>query len=213
MLEANINYFPEKKQSYCERNIDTILKDYGFSSYGFGINYNLYNSILKEIEYTLGLQVDIPFEINNDKLPQHIASSTGAVSLGLKSFFHKGFNKSDLHFFLINHLNYFFENNQHYQYGVILTSSFFITKLIIENLSAFFEIRNELRSKDYKENKTLNNTGSSIFYISPQLNYTLYGLNISVFYDYPFYQLFNGSQLGINYSLGINLTYQTKIKY
>jgi len=211
MLEGNINYFPQKKQSYSERELDTILKDFGFSSYGFGIMYNLYNSILKEIEFTAGIGLNCPFEVKDIQIPQHISSSTGAYSINIKSFLHKGFKKSDLHFFLINRFDYFFENNQTYNYGPMLTSSLFMTKTLINNLSAYIELRNELRDKDLKNGEKVDNTGSSIFYISPQLNYSFDKFNISLFYDFPIYQSFNGSQLGVNYSIGLNITYQTKL--
>jgi hypothetical protein len=211
MIESEIGYFPQKMQSYSERDLDTNIISSGFSHIGLTAKYNIYNSIMNEFEFTAGAGMKIPLTTDKGNLPQHIAASTGAYSVSVQSFLHKGFKKQGLRFFLINRFDYNFENIYEYQYGTSLTNSLFITKNIIENLSGYLEIRNAIRNKDKIKKVIHDNSGGIFLTLSPQINYSYYKFNFAIFFDYPIYQKLYGSQLGLNYSAGMNLTWQTKI--
>ena len=61
---------------------------------------------------------------------------------------------------------------------------------------------------EYDEWKKVKNSGSDVFFICPQINYTFAKkLNASIQADIPIYQHYKGIQLASNYAFSINLTY------
>lgn len=123
----------------------------------------------------------------------------------------------------------FFDLKQ-YNFGNSLNTSFFVTKhlhmppalaWLSENWTVILQVRhehkwqNQLRSQInlgdnpvYEEWETTKNSGSDVFFISPQINYTIASkLNISVMADFPLYQKYNGIQLATNYAFAVNISY------
>ncbi len=210
-VEAELGYFPQKLQDF---GTDDVTGS-GFSHTSLYAKYNIFNSIVNEWEVTLGAGAKLPLELKKEDVPQHVRASTGAYGLIFQAFLHKGFKKHDIHLFLINRSEYNFENADDYQYGPSFNSSFYFTHGITKTLTGILELRNEIRMKDklkseYQEIFGMY-TGGVFFHIAPQLNYTLGQFNFSALFDYPFYQYYNGIQLGNNYSLALNVTWQTKL--
>ena len=212
-IESEIGYFPQKMQDY---DIGKIQSS-GFSHIMISAKYNVFNSMVNETEITLGGGGKIPLGISESIDYLHVHSSTGAFGINFQAFLHKGYKKQGLHLFLINRTEYNFNNKNDYKYGASYNTSFFITKALLNNLTGLLEIRNEIRTRDdctineIYQKEVRENTGGLFFHISPQLNYTIGSFNISALFDYPFYQYYNGYQLGNNYSLALNLTWQTKL--
>jgi hypothetical protein len=207
-IESGLGYFPETYQDYVN---DTSLKSSGFSHLMISAKYNVYSSIMNEFEFTAGAGIRLPMPNSKKNLLQQVQPSTGAYGIVVNSFLHKGYKKQGLHFFLINSANINFENNNNFKYGNSFYNSFYTTKTIVENISAYVEIRNEIRLKDKFQTNDIKNSGGIFFFLSPQINYSINKFNFSIFYDYPIYQNVNDKQLGNNYSFGANITYQFKI--
>ncbi|MFC2131276.1 hypothetical protein ACFLSQ_07565 [Bacteroidota bacterium] len=206
-IESEIGYFPQKMQDY---DIGKIQSS-GFSHVIISAKYNVFNSIVNETEVTLGGGGKIPLGISESIDYQYVHSSSGAFGINFQAFLHKGYKKQGLHLFLINRSEYNLKNKNNFQYGASYNTSFFVTKALLDNLTGLLEIRNDIREKDKIQDIIQKNTGGLFFHISPQLNYTIGSFNISALFDYPFYQYYNGYQLGNNYSIALNLTWQTKI--
>lgn len=52
------------------------------------------------------------------------------------------------------------------------------------------------------------NSGSDVFFISPQINYTIAKKwNISLMADFPLYQKYHGIQLATNYAFSVNVSW------
>jgi len=78
--------------------------------------------------------------------------------------------------------------------------------------TTILHIRNEIRNKDKTVNGWKESSGSTIFYFSPQINYTIREKwNISVLADLPVYQYFNGTQLATKYSISLNFARDFKL--
>lgn len=205
--ELEIGGFPQKYQDFGYYT----LSGSGLSHMTVYGKYNFYHSIRNEFEITAGLGGRIPLVIEESNLPQHVLPSTGAYGLVLQAFFHKGFKDLGLRFFLIHQTDFNAENNLDYKYGTGFYTSFYTSKSIFNGLTGIIEIRNEFRMKDKYQGELYEDSGGSIFVVSPQVNYVIGDFNISALFDYPFYKNYNGYQLSNNSSFAINLTWQTKL--
>lgn len=206
-IEAELGTFPRKYQDFNSYS----LSGSGFSHMIISGKYNLYHSISNEFEISAGIGGKLPLAVQEENLPQHILSSTGAYGLTLNFFIHKGIKKEGIRFLLIHRTDINAENNNNYKYGSGFYTSFFTTKNIVKGVTGIIEIRNEYRLKDKYQDELYEDSGGNIFVISPQLNYVIGDFNISTLFDYPFYKYYNGHQLASDYSIAVNLTWQTKI--
>ncbi|ROL62243.1 hypothetical protein D9V86_01705 [Bacteroidetes/Chlorobi group bacterium ChocPot_Mid] len=206
-LETEIGYFPRKLQDFGSNNAEGS----GLSHLSVIGKYNLFSSIVKEIEFTMGLGARLPLELKQENLPQHVRPSTGAYGIIFQAFFHLGNKKADMHFFVINRSEYNFENKSEYQYGPTVNTSLYYTKGILKNLTGIIELRNEYRLKDKINGEEHKDSGGLFFHVAPQINYTLGQFNVSALFDYPIYQYYNGYQLGNNYTIGLNFTWMTRL--
>jgi hypothetical protein len=203
-IEIESGYFLKKMQDYYYEKLESS----GFSHVNTSIKYNIYNSYISQIEYTAGIGARMPLNFSDDDVPQHIMPSTGAYGLILHSFLHKGFKKHGLHFFLINRAEINSKNNNDYLYGNSIFSSFYITQYLLHDFTAMLEIRNEYRTKDHYLGDEVQDSGGTIFNVSPQVSYKINNFYVSAMYDYPFYKYYYGKQLSNSYSLSLMLTWQ-----
>ena len=74
------------------------------------------------------------------------------------------------------------------------------------------QARNEIRNRDKTVNGWKESSGSTIFYFSPQINYSIKEKwDVSVMLDLPVYQNFNGIQLATKYGVSLNLARDLKL--
>jgi hypothetical protein len=139
------------------------------------------------------------------------------------------------YFFLINYEHNFvsfdgFFPMKQYNFGNSLNTSVFVTKhlhmpsalsWLSENWTAIIQLRhehkwkNQMRSSSFNGNdwvygdwQTTIYSGSDVFFLSPQLNYTIAkSWNISVMVDIPLYQRYNGIQLATDYAFAVNISH------
>ena len=212
--DIETGYFFNKTSQYSKYN--EIGK--GFSNTTLNIKYSLFNDIENEFEMTLGGGVKIPLQLYpillNNKLgplSENLQPSTGAYSGVFQSFLHKGFLTSNWHLFLINRYEINSKNRQNYQFGNSCYSSIFGTILLLPKTTIIFELRNEIHGKDNTNGIVNINTGGYSFTFVPQINYNFDKAYISIIYDLPIYHNFIGNQMGLSYSIGLNLSWQFKI--
>jgi hypothetical protein len=213
-LEAESGYFINKTVYPPD---DYSKKGYGFSNAIVSMKYGIYNNFEKRIRYTASLGAKIPFSQEMQTkdevvLPIDVQPSTGSYGLILQSYLLKENSLKATRYFMINRYEINFENKDKYKYGNVLFTSLFFSKhlhfrqqWISENWTAILQLRNEYRSRDYYADRGFN--GSVLFYISPQLNYSIKEkFNISVLTDIPVYQYYNDVQLANKFSLLVNMT-------
>ncbi|MFP4368706.1 MAG: hypothetical protein ACLFR2_03920 [Candidatus Kapaibacterium sp.] len=205
--ELELGGFLQKNQDFGYYN----LAGSGLSHMTVSAKYNIYHNIRYDYEITAGLGGRVPLNLKESNLPQHVLPSTGAYGLVFQAFIHKGFKDKGLRLFLIQRTELNAENDLDYRYGEGFYTSLFASKSISKGLSGILELRNEFRNKDEYLGEVNNDSGGSIFIISPQLNYVMGNFYLSALYDYPIYKYYNGYQLSNNSSFAINLTWQVKI--
>lgn len=207
--EFESGYFLQKMQNFFTYK----LQSSGFSHISASLKYNFYTGRVSEWEYTAGLGARAPLDFTDDNVPQNILPSTGAYGLLIHSFLHKGFKKEGLHLFLVNRAEFNTTNSKDYQYGITVFSSLFTSKTILDNLAAMLELRNEYRAKDRYNGNLINDSGSLVFALCPQVSYKVDDFYLSAYFDYPFYKDYNGKQLANSYSLGMVLTWQAELDF
>jgi hypothetical protein len=203
-VEIESGYFLLKMQDYYFEKLESS----GFSHLNASIKFNLFNSYISQIEFTAGIGGRAPLDFSNSDTPQNVLPSTGAYGLILHSFLHKGYKKQGLHFFLINRAEINSKNKSEYLYGSSLFSSFYISQYLLYDLTAMLEISNEYRTKDNYLGSEIEDSGGSIFNVSPQLSYKVNNFYVTLMYDYPFYKYYYGKQLTNSYSFSLMLTWQ-----
>ncbi|MBP7496281.1 MAG: hypothetical protein KA792_01270 [Bacteroidales bacterium] len=222
-IESECGYFINKTVYY-DKKLPYNLPEYskkanGLSSALLNIKYGIYNNNEKRIKYSASIGVKAPFNTkmlskNNVILPVDVQPSTGSFGIVAQSFLLKENSLKALRFFMINRYEINFENNENYKYGNVFYYSLFISKhlhfrqqWISENWTAILQLRNEYRDRNLYNNNKIKGSGSILFYLSPQLNYSFkVKYNISVLTDIPLYQYYNDVQLANKFSILVNMT-------
>lgn len=187
------------------------LQGSGLSHLGLNGKYNLYYDDENDFEITIGAGVKAPLAAFREGQQQHVQASTGAFGFSGRIFMHKGFSDSEYHLFFIGSSEVNLENSDGYRYGDLYSFSLFAAKNLSKLFTGVVELRNEYRLKDeYKlngESHIHNSSGSKTMVISPQINFLQKNLNVSLGFDYPLYQYYNGEQLGRHLAVGFNLAW------
>jgi len=224
-IEAEAGYFIHKTQNHLIRinNSDVAIqeKGYGFSNAILSGKYNIYKNVVKGLEFSVAAGVKLPFStqpqvVDGVELSIDVQPSTGNYGSVFQSFFVKEFDNISARLIMINRYeNNYTENKQGYKFGDAYTNAVFLSKhlanqrtRLTKDITAILQLRHEY-VKPYKVNNILadNRSGSSSFFVSPQLNYNLKMLwNFSIIFDIPVYQHYKGTQLAKDYALTITLT-------
>jgi len=226
-LETELGYFINKTQTYNLTPVSTgSMKGFGFSNAVISAKINVFSNPVKRFEISAALGVKIPLTnkaqiLEGVELPVELQSSTGSYGFVIQTYIIKENSFSGYRFFLINRYERNFENSTdfftmgtRYKFGNVLYSSLYISKhlhfrwdWLTENWTAILQIRNEVKSKNERDGVIVDASGGSVFFIAPQLNYTLKKKwNISVLVDIPVYQYYNKTQLANSFAFAINLT-------
>ena len=145
-------------------------------------------------------------------LPVDVQPSTNALGSVLQVFMVKENSESGMRFFLVSRYEYNLPNRSRYQLGQAFLTSFFVSKHIPDHWlpgdwTTILQVRNETRTRNRREEILEKSTGGSVILFSPQINYSIHEKwNISLAFDIPVYQYFNGIQLAYNYAFTINLS-------
>jgi hypothetical protein len=211
LIEAEGGYFLTKSQEYAPQGISTLLSANGFSNHLISLKYNVIDKFESGFELSVGGGVKFPFTTEpfaaeNVILPYDLQPSTGAIGYALHLFANLDIS-DDARLFLIHRseLNTF--NNQDYKYGEVFITSVFLSHQLYESFTGILQLRNETKMRDKLNEKVMTNSGAILFFLSPQINYSLENLNFTFIFDYPFYKYYNGKQLANNYSAALNVSY------
>ncbi len=188
-------------------------KSSGFSHIGISSKYIFYLKPKYDIEFSGGVGVKFPFETEsngNEAVGVYQRTSVGSRAVTFNTFFHKGF-EFGLHLYALSRFELTSENDDEYRFGNNVTSSVVASYPLMEDLIGIFEIQYTNRTHDYQEGVVVDNTGGNFVMISPQVNYKWDNFNFAVFTDIPVLRYPNGYQLGLSYSLGLNVGYFFKI--
>ncbi len=229
-FETEFGYFINKTRAFA-----TAETGYGPSNALLTAKYQLYNNTDSRFEITAGAGGKIPLrhsaQINDGiVLAPEAQSSAGAYGLVAQSYIIKEFPFQAIRIFFISQYEHnlpstpdYYEGKK-YSFGDALTVSLFFTKhlhlppaldWLSQNWTVILQLRNERKGKnefistDVENPQWIEvpNSGSSVYFASPQLNYTLNSVwNISVTFDIPIYQHYEMKQMATDYAFNINLS-------
>ena len=136
-----------------------------------------------------------PLSKGGVELSQTVQPSTGAFGGIIQLFFHKAFSEKSIRLFLIHRTEVNGENFVRYRSGNNFSTSFVFSKSLNAKWTMLLQARNEIRGRDSRNGKKYTNSGSILFFASPQINYSItQKWNISLAGDVPFYQYYYGTQ-------------------
>lgn len=207
-LELEAGYFFNKTQIY---NLEPgyRLKGQGLSNLIALIKHSIYSDPFKRVYITGAAGVKIPFSRslqwdNNVKLPVEVQPTLGSYGGIFSTSFVKEDSGTGMRYFLTNRTEINTSNKDDYRPGTSVYTSFYISRhlkapWLKDNWTAIVQIRNEIRTPDKINEITKESSGSTLFFVAPQLNYVLKNnWYLSAMVDIPVYQNFKGTQLGAN---------------
>jgi hypothetical protein len=209
-IDAELQYYINRTQTFNLPYLKYVLNGRGGSGVTLGTRINVVKDSLREIEWTIGLGIKMPWTqepqvVNNVELPLDVQPSNGSYAFVFRSFLFKEFDEQKMSLFMINSVTLNTENPKEYKEGSVFMTSFFINKTLIKNFAGIIQLRNEFRDYAYRYGKKINSSGAYRLVIAPQINYTLKQLyNFSIQFEQPLYQYYNGIQLRDLYSFSVN---------
>lgn len=200
-LEADAGHF-----FYHTKNLCDTVSGNNFANLNISAKLNLLNQKEHSINLTLGLGGKIP--LTNDIVESigYNMPVTAGYGVLLQMFISRSFLSGDLS--IINYSRYEINSldEQDYKFGNSLTNSFYFSLPVSDNLISHLELRNLIRASDQINDSTLNNTGSYIILISPQISYHLKTLALRIGGEIPIYKYMNGTQLTNSFTLFVNIS-------
>ncbi|MBA3664613.1 MAG: hypothetical protein H0W61_10440 [Bacteroidetes bacterium] len=210
-VDLETGYYLNRSQYFQIYGYNYSLNGFGGSSFTFSGRYNILKDTVRDIEFTGGIGIKVPWSTkplvtNGVELSEDVQPSNGAYGVVVRTFFLKEFDKAEFKFFLINTVNINSTNPKAYKEGNTYLSALFFSKKVAKRITAIFQIRNEIREHSYRDKLVVTSSGGCRFIFIPQLNYTIKkNYNLSLLYELPFYQYYNGIQLRDVYAISINL--------
>jgi hypothetical protein len=210
-VDLEAGYFYIKDQTLIN---DYYQKGYGFSNGILMLKTNIFKSDSLGIELSIGGGLKFPFSkealyVNHVRLNSDLQPSTNAFGYAGQLFFRKRIAGQRMNLYVINRYEYNVKNTYQYRFGSRFRSSVIWEYSILRNFGIMMQARYELSTHDYdyRINKQFENSGSSVFFLSPLIFYSIASTwHISGTVDIPVYRVHNGTQLSNNYSLALNLT-------
>jgi hypothetical protein len=204
--ELETGYFFNKTQIY-ELEPEYLLSGKGFSNFVLTGKHSLFSEPVKRIFLTGAAGIKIPSSrnpqlVNNVEIPVEVQPTIGACGFVANLTFVKENSESGIRYFIISRMETNAENKKKYKLGNSFFNSFYISKHLMfpwlkGDWTTIFQLRNEIRGYDKINGNKKSSSGSFLFFVAPQVNYVLNETwNISAMLDIPFYQNFNGTQLG-----------------
>lgn len=206
-LEMETGYFLNKTQNY-NLTPDYSLTGSGLSNAVIMAKHSIFTEPVNRIYITGALGAKIPFSRelqwspNNVKLPVEVQPTLGAYGAVFSTSIVKENSGTGMRYFLTNRIETHSSNKEDYKPGNSVFTSLYISKHLIQhwlkdNWTAILQIRNEIRGYDKIEGRKKESSGSTLFFIAPQLNYVFKEeWYFSAMTDVPVYQHFKGTQLG-----------------
>jgi hypothetical protein len=205
-LEMESGYFINKTQKY---NLEPAwkLRGHGLSNFVLMAKQSLYTDPAKRIYLTAALGAKIPSSrklqyVNHVKLPVEVQPTMGSYGGVFSASLVKEDSFHGLRYFLTTRVETHLANKEEYRPGTSVFTSAYVSKHLMfpwlkGDWTTILQVKNEIRTFDLIDNQRKPSSGSLLFFIVPQINYVLQEKwYLSAMADIPFYQHFNGTQLG-----------------
>ena len=203
-MEMEAGYFLNKTYNYVNSPNPHIGK--GLSNIVLLVKHTIFTDNINRFFITGAAGPKIPFSRNyqmadNIQLPVEVQPTLGSYGTVVNASFVKENSVNGIRYFLTNRLEMNATNKYNYQLGTSLYNSLYISKHLMfpwlkGDWTAIIQLRNEIRGPDKLAGQKKNSSGSTLFFVAPQINYVVKGdWYISGMFDLPVYQHFKGTQL------------------
>jgi hypothetical protein len=218
-IELESGYFLNKTQDY------NVFPGYSLEGKGLGnfvalMRHGIFSDHSKRVYLTAGAGAKIPSArnmqmVNYVKLPVEVQPTLGAYGLVFNASLVKENSFSGMRYFMTSRFEVNMKNKEEYHPGTGLYTSVYLSKHLMfpwlkGDWTAILQLKNEIRGFDHIDGERKSSSGSILFFMVPQLNYTFREKwNISASTDLPVFQHFNGTQLGagIGFSFILSRTF------
>jgi hypothetical protein len=215
-LELETGYFFNKTQIY-DLDPQYKLTGKGLSNFVFMGKHSLFSDPVNRIYMTGAAGIKIPSSknpklVNNVEIPVEVQPTIGAIGFVFNASFVKENSGSGMRYFLISRLETNTSNKNNYKLGNSFFNSFYISKHLMlpwlkGDWTTILQLRNEIRTYDTINDVKKESSGSTLFFLAPQINYVYKEeWYLSAMVDIPVYQNFKGTQLGAGTGITIILS-------
>lgn len=215
-LEVESGYFINKTQEYLIGS-SYKLASQGLSNMVVSGKIAILTNHMHRFYISLSPGVKIPFsreDLVKDGvvLPVELQPSTHTYGGVMQLFMVKENSAWGIRYFLTHRYEKNFSNKNQYQLGDSYTTAAYFSKHIMSNkikndYTYILQLRHEFRNKNQRDDQIIFSSGANQFFFSPQLNLTLEdNWNISLLFDIPLFQSFNGTQLANKIGISLVLT-------
>ncbi len=211
--EMETGYYINKTVFYQKTNYSN--SGYGLSNALLSMKYAFYHDPDERFEVAGAAGVNLPYRqklqrADNVTLPYDAQPSTLSYGLVLQSYVIKENSFKSIRFFWVNRYEYNLKNPYDVVFGDVLSSGFFFSRHFVFGQGKFkdWTLILQLRYQHINPNKGYKDeaSGGSMVLAAPQVNCSFNETwNISLLWEKPVYQYYNGIQLGENYALLVNI--------
>ncbi|KPK80717.1 MAG: hypothetical protein AMS27_16300 [Bacteroides sp. SM23_62_1] len=217
-IETEWGYYLNKTYDFGQDQ----LTGSGFNNIVLSGKFRILTDYANRFYISGSLGAKIPLSLNPEAengiiLDVDLQPSTNALGGIAQLFLVKENSLAGMRYFLISRYEYNASNRNDYRLGHAFITSLFISKHIPDHWipgdwTAIVQVRNETRTKNIRQGIAEESTGGTVFFLSPQVNYSiLEKWDLSLVFDIPVYQYFNGTQLAYNYAFTVNLSHDFQL--
>ncbi len=212
--ELETGYYLNKSVNYRIESL-SWQTGHGLSNALVSLKYAFFRDVDNRFEITGSGGVNIPYgyrlkSVDGVVLPYDVQPSTASYGLVFQTFVIKENSFKSVRYFWINRFDKNFVNPDGFIFGSIFSSAAFFSRHFVfgqgkaKDWTLILQLRfqNAEANKGYKEKAS---GGRSVFF-APQINWSINETwNISLMFEKPVYQYYNGKQLGVNYAVLLNV--------
>lgn len=214
-LNAEIGYFINKTQSIFIDSSQEKIKAHGFGDLSLSIRYKLVETIkpVRQLLFSGGLRIPVgAFSEEQDgvTIPVSLQPSSGALKFNTSLYFtnRKLSAKTGWNAFLLFEKSNLIEKEYLiHKYGNYLQCMLGAHFILNKELTAFGNLKYELRGHDQRENNLkIESSGSNTLYFSPSVKYRFSkNWDIIILGDLPLYKYMNGYQLTNKFAFQVGI--------
>lgn len=221
-LETDFGYFLNKTQRYILQNAE--MSGHGLSNLNLYLKRQIYfNPDSRfEIATSLGGKAPLsnkPKEQGGVVLPIDLQPSTQSFGVVWQNYFVKENSFTAWRFFLHTRIEHNFVNPNNYLFGTAFSCSGIVSKHFtigegrLNDLTAIFQIRDEYKLPNYRNNNKVEASGSHVVFVVPQINLTSEkNYNFSLMIELPVYKYYNKIQFTNNYGISFYISRDIRLK-
>jgi len=223
-VEFEGGYYPSKTVRY--RIADFSQRGFGLSNGVTSLKYALLQNQEKRLEFSGAAGVAVPFRrafqrVGGVVLPDDVQPSNASMGLVAQTYLIKENSFTSMRFFWVNRYEHYFANPRDDVFGASLSSAAFVSRHFVfgeggfKDWTAIVQARYQYKGQTaHRETgKITEASGGQSVVLVAQINCSIHETwNISLLFEKPIYQYYNGIQIGANYALLLTVARDFNIK-